>query len=91
MIKPIFCSNVCAAYNRKMYLELGGFPLKTIYNEDMIYVRKLINVGYAIAYMAEARVHHSHNYTIRQQFHRNFNLAVSQAQYPELFAEYPSE
>ena len=74
-----------------MYLELGGFPLKTIYNEDMIYVRRLINVGYAIAYMAEARVLHSHNYTIRQQFHRNFDLGVSQAEHPEIFEGVPSE
>lgn len=90
-IKTFFCSNVCAAYNRKTYMELGGFPLKTIFNEDMIYAGKLIEAGYAIAYVAEAKVIHSHNYTNRQQFHRNFDLAVSQVQYPELFSKYPSE
>ena len=90
-IKTFFCSNVCAAYNRETYMELGGFPLKTIFNEDMIYAGKLINFEYAIAYISEAKVIHSHNYTNRQQFQRNFALAVSQVQHPELFSKYPSE
>ena len=90
-IKTFFCSNVCAAYERRTYHALGGFPRPTIFNEDMIYAGWLIESGYAIAYEAEAKVIHSHNYNNRQQFHRNFDLAVSQAQYPELFEKYPSE
>ena len=90
-IKTFFCSNVCAAYDRKTYMELGGFPRRTIFNEDMIYAGHLIEAGYSIAYAAEAQVYHSHNYSGRQQFHRNFDLAVSQAQHPELFEKYPSE
>ncbi len=35
-IKTYFCSNVCAAYRRDIYLKLGGFTKKTIFNEDMI-------------------------------------------------------
>ncbi|MBO7711659.1 MAG: glycosyltransferase, partial [Lachnospiraceae bacterium] len=34
-IKTFFCSNVCAAYRRNTYLELGGFEKRTIFNEDM--------------------------------------------------------
>ena len=34
---------------------------------------------------------HSHNLTPMQQFHRNFDLAVSQAEHPEIFAELKSE
>ena len=34
---------------------------------------------------------HSHNYNCRQQFHRNFDLAVSQADHPEIFEGVPSE
>ena len=44
-----------------------------------------------MAYVAEAKVMHSHNYTGSQQFHRNFDLAVSQAQHPEVFEGVPSE
>lgn len=90
-IKTFFCSNVCAAYRRDIYEELGGFVKHTIFNEDMIYAAKAVEAGYAIAYAADARVIHSHNYTNVQQFQRNFDLGVSQAEHPEVFAAYPSE
>ena len=64
---------------------------KTIFNEDMIYAAGLIHAGYGIAYAADAKVVHSHNYSCSQQFHRNFDLGVSQAQYPEIFDGVPSE
>ena len=84
-IKTFFASNVCAAYDRKTYDALGGFVKHTIFNEDMTYARKLIDAGGKIAYAAEARVYHSHNYTGKQQFQRNFDLGVSHAQYPDVF------
>lgn len=90
-IKTFFCSNVCAAYRREIYEELGGFVKHTIFNEDMIYAAKAVESGYEIAYAADAEVLHSHNYSNGQQFHRNFDLGVSQAQHPEVFAAYPSE
>lgn len=90
-IKTFFCSNVCAAYDRKIFDALGGFVNRAIFNEDMLFAAKAVEAGYGIAYAAEARVYHSHDYTNRQQFHRNFDLGVSQAQHPEVFAKYPSE
>ena len=90
-IKTYFCSNVCAAYKKEVYEKLGGFVKKTIFNEDMIYAATVIKAGYQIGYVAEAQVVHSHYYTGRQQFHRNFDLGVSQADYPEIFEEVPSE
>ncbi|MCM1123695.1 MAG: glycosyltransferase family 2 protein [Eubacterium sp.] len=90
-IKTFFCSNVCAAYNRRIFDELGGFVKHTIFNEDMLYAAKAVEAGYGIAYAAQARVFHSHDYSYREQFHRNFDLGVSQAQHPEVFEAYPSE
>ena len=90
-IKTFFCSNVCAMYERKTYVNQGGFLRKTIFNEDMIYAGGLIKAGYAIAYAADARVIHSHNYSGLEQFHRNFDLAVSQADHPEIFGGVASE
>lgn len=90
-IKTYFCSNVCAIYNREIYEQLGGFVTKTIFNEDMILASKIINAGYGIAYVAKARVNHWHKYTYRQQFSRNFDLAVSQKQYKEIFESVKSE
>lgn len=90
-VKTYFCSNVCAAYRRDIYNELGGFIRHTIFNEDMIYAAKAVKAGYAIAYEAEAKVLHSHNYTNMQQLRRNFDLGVSQADHPEIFAGISSE
>lgn len=90
-IKTYFCSNVCSAYRRNVYMELGGFPTKTIFNEDMIFAASIIKAGYTIRYEATAQVYHSHNYSGKQQFHRNFDLAVSQVDYPQVFKGIPSE
>ena len=90
-IKTYFCSNVCAVYDRETYCRLGGFPDRAIFNEDMIFAAKLIQNGYAVVYAANARVIHSHNYSAIQQFHRNFDLAVSQADHPEVFSGLRSE
>ena len=91
-IKTFFASNVCFAYDREKFWFQGGFIRRTIFNEDMIFAGKaLLQDDYAVAYAAGARVIHSHNYNCRQQFKRNFDLAVSQADHPELFGCVRSE
>ena len=90
-IKAFFCSDVCCAYKREIYEELGGFVRHTIFNEDMIFAATAIKAGYEIAYAAEAKVVHSHNYSCMQQLRRNFDLGVSQADHPEIFESVPSE
>jgi rhamnosyltransferase len=90
-IKTYFCSDVCAAYRSDIYETLGGFEKPCIFNEDMFYAAKAINAGYGVVYAAKAAVIHSHNYTASQQFHRNFDLAVSQQIHPEIFEDVSSE
>ncbi len=90
-IKTIFCSNVCAAYKAEVFERLGGFIDRTIFNEDMIYAAAAVKAGYAVQYVPAAVVVHAHNYTNRQQFSRNFDLGVSHADHPEVFAGLSSE
>lgn len=90
-IKTYFCSNVCSAYRKPVYEKMGGFITRTIFNEDMIMAAHMVQAGYGIAYQADAKVFHSHNYSYTQQFCRNFDLAVSQADHPEIFADISSE
>ena len=90
-IKTYFCSNVCAMYVRDIFDTLGGFPEPSIFNEDMVYAGRAVQQGYAIHYVPEAGVIHSHNYTLRQQFKRNFDLGVSQTDHPEIFSGISSE
>lgn len=90
-IKTFFCSNVCAAYKRSVFDALGGFIKHTIFNEDMIFAAGAVHAGYGIVYQPGAKVYHSHNYGNREQFCRNFDLGVSQADHPEIFAQIASE
>lgn len=90
-IKTYFCSNTCAAYRKSVYMSLGGFETKIIFNEDMIMAGRIIQSGYKIAYAAEAQVIHSHNDSCLKLFKRNFDMAVSQTDHPEIFEGLPSE
>lgn len=90
-IKAYFCSNVSCAYRRSVYDELGGFIDRAIFNEDMVYAASAISAGYKIAYAADARVYHSHNYSAKEQFHRNVDVGISQADHPEVFEGISSE
>lgn len=90
-IKTYMASNVCCAYRREIYDRQGGFIHPAIFNEDMIFAGRVIQAGYAVVYQAEAKVIHSHNYRCIQQFRRNFDLAVSQADYPDVFSGLSSE
>ncbi len=90
-IKAIFCSDACAMYNRRIHNELGGFNERMILNEDMVYAHKALMAGYSIFYNAKARVYHSHNYTLKEQFSRNFDIGVSHAVNSEIFLNISSE
>ena len=75
-IKTFFVSDVCSAYRRTAYDDIGGFDYPIITNEDMIIASKFIYAGYTIAYAADASVIHSHDYNLKQQFMRNFDIGV---------------
>ncbi len=90
-VKTFFCSNACACYKRDIFDSLGGFVNETLFNEDMIFASKAVRAGFCIYYASAARVYHSHNYTLAGQYHRNFDLGVSQAEHPEVFDGISSE
>lgn len=72
-IKAYFATDVCSAYRRSVYIELGGFG-KTDMSEDMLMAAKAENAGYSVAYAADARVYHSHNLTPAEQYRRNYAI-----------------
>lgn len=75
-IKAAFLSNSFAAYRRDALLNVGSFPHGTILSEDMIAGARLLNAGWELAYCAEARVYHSHNYSLLEEFKRYFDIGV---------------
>lgn len=81
-IKTPFVSNSFAAYRRVVLLTVGGFPSNTILSEDTFVASKMLLAGWKIAYCAEAKVFHSHDYTVIQEFRRYFDTGVFHAREP---------
>lgn len=75
-LKTVFMSNSFSAYRLSIFKELGGFPSNTILCEDMYYTAKAVQAGYKIAYVADAVVCHSHNYSPIEEFKRYFDIGV---------------
>lgn len=77
-IKAAFTSNSFSAYRLSVFRELGGFPVRTILSEDMYFAARAVLAGYKVAYVAQAEVRHSHNYTPLEEFRRYFDIGVFQ-------------
>lgn len=75
-IKTFFFSNACSAIKKSAFEAVGGFPERTIMNEDMFLAAKFIQNGFKIAYQADAVVYHSHNYSLAAWFRRYFDIGV---------------
>lgn len=78
-MKTAFISNSFAAYRRTALKDIGGFPSDTILSEDMYVAAKMLLNNWAVAYCADAKVYHSHDYTIWQEFKRYFDIGVFHA------------
>ncbi|SCM83619.1 O antigen biosynthesis rhamnosyltransferase RfbN [uncultured Sporomusa sp.] len=86
-IKTAFMSDSFAAYRITSLQAAGGFP-HVIVNEDMYVAAKMLKQGDKIAYIAEACVYHSHDYTLRQEVQRYFDIGVFQQQEAWIRAEF---
>jgi rhamnosyltransferase len=75
-IKTAFLSNSFAAYRKSALNEIGYFKSGLPFGEDACAGAKILLKGYKIAYVAEAIVLHSHNYTILQDFKRYFDMGT---------------
>ena len=75
-IKAAFTSNSFAAYRTTALAAVGGFPQSLILGEDMVVAARMLQTGWAVAYVAEAQVWHSHSYTLLQEFRRYFDIGV---------------
>jgi rhamnosyltransferase len=88
--KTAFISNSFAAYRRQPLAAIGYFQEGLVFGEDTFTVAKLLRKGYCVAYVAEARVYHSHNYTVVQDFRRYFDIGVAHGTNRELLESFGS-
>jgi rhamnosyltransferase len=72
----VFCSDAFAAYSNDALDEVGGFP-ETLSHEDAIVAARILRAGGRIKYVAEARVIHSHESTLRAEFGRYFDAGYA--------------
>ena len=86
--KVFFCSNSFAAYRKSALLDVGGFPPDSIMGEDAIVAAKMLSAGFKKAYVAHATVHHSHSYTLTEEFKRYFDTRVFHEQNKWLIENY---
>ncbi|MCX7965061.1 MAG: glycosyltransferase [Syntrophorhabdaceae bacterium] len=76
-IKTFFFSNVFSAVRKDVFESVGGFPEDLYMFEDMLFAAKLMQRGYKIAYVSDAKVIHSHNLSCFEQFKRYFFAGIS--------------
>jgi rhamnosyltransferase len=74
--KSIFFSNAFGAYRRKALMGVGGFSPDVIFGEDTLAVARMHRAGWKTAYVADALVRHSHDYSIAEEFRRYFDIGV---------------
>jgi rhamnosyltransferase len=83
-LKTAYISNSFGAYRMSALRACGGFPSHLILGEDTFVATKLLLSGWKVRYCADARVRHSHAYSIVQESKRYFDFGVLHAQLPEL-------
>lgn len=82
-LKTCFLSNSFAAYRSLDLAAIGGFPA-THFGEDMLVAARLLLQHRHIAYVADASVYHSHDYTLKEEFLRYHATGRLHAQHPWL-------
>lgn len=86
--KTIFISNSFAAYRKSCLAEVNYFPDNIIFGEDTCTLAKLLQRGYGVEYVSDARVYHSHNYTLVQDGKRYFDIGVLHSSEQTLVAQF---
>jgi rhamnosyltransferase len=88
--KTVFISNSFAAWRHDVLAAHGFFPARQLFGEDTCALANLLENGYCVAYVSEARVYHSHNYSLLQDFRRYFDIGVFHACHHDMLEKFGS-
>lgn len=81
-VYTFFFSDSFGAYCNLALDEIGGFS-HVLTGEDTVACAKLLLKGHKVAYVSDALVHHSHDYTLMQEFRRHFDTGYARENYKE--------
>lgn len=87
-IKTIFSSDAFIIYNLKILMEIGWFGDSDTVSEDMVVAHKLITNNYQLGYCSSAKVYHTHNYTLREEFVRYKKIGKFYRENKEMVSKY---
>ncbi len=88
--KSIFFSNSFGAYRRTALEQVGGFPRQSNFGEDTVVAARLLKNSWRIAYVADARVYHSHPYGLSDEFRRYSQIGQLHGKEPWLLHDFGS-
>ncbi len=89
-LMAFFASDACSAYNRRIFIQLGGYGGHNVMmNEDQLYSKIILENGYKKKYCADAVVEHSHKYTLKQLYKRYYETGKFYKEI-KVFNEYKS-
>jgi len=83
-LRTFFFSNAASAVSRVCFNSVGGFPAPVPTNEDMLLCARLLDAGHRIAYVADAEVIHSHNFSLAQVFRRYLRMGAVVEEYRDM-------
>lgn len=69
-IKTVFSSDAFAIYNLVNLQQVDFFENTKEVSEDMLVAHKMVEAGKSVGYCAEAKVYHTHNYNILDEYKR---------------------
>ena len=76
-----FASDACSAYDRDIFMKVGGYGgYDIMMSEDALYSKIILDAGYKKKYCADAVVEHSHKYTLKQLYKRYYDTGIFQSQ-----------
>ena len=89
-LMAFFASDACSAYDRNIFIKLGGYGgYDVMMNEDQLYSKIILDAGYKKKYCADAIVEHSHKYKLKQLYNRYYQTGKFYKQV-KVFDEYKS-
>ena len=69
-------SNVSSCLRKNIWAKIS-FNDNSIFGEDQEWAKEILEAGYSIVYEPQSVVYHSHNDSLKRQFKRSFDCAVS--------------